>query len=107
MHEDMKSGFAGTHNRLDVLNGRVRTGEVSQENLRTRTETIEKELSQPGRAGRRSNDPDTRPSTTWTNREGFMIGIGIGVLWGVLKVLEVLGAKAFSAVLAMLSKAAS
>ena len=106
MYADMKDGFAGVHNRLDLLNGRVGKGEVAQENLRTRTVSLEKEMFHVDRAGRRDNDPETR-QTTWNKREGFMIGIGIGVLWGVLKVLELLGGKAFGVVLTMLSKAAS
>jgi len=79
----MNIGFKGTHTRLDRLNGKTdRHGEqlVSHE---VRLTSVE---ARPGAAAP-ADSAIARPLTRW---DATVFGLGVGVIWGVVRLIEVL-----------------
>lgn len=56
LYQTTDDGFKGVHARLDVLNGRVGTGERERSDLMSRMNTVEKEVF-PGYRRRRDDPP--------------------------------------------------
>lgn len=100
LYHQMDDGFRGVHERLDRLNDRTGKGEVADAEVRTRMISLEKEIFR-GR-GRRLSDR-TEPEETddalkpmrFTKREATIIGAGLSIIFGLMKLVEFLGGKVY------------
>lgn len=87
LYQTMDAGFKGTHDRLDVLNGRTLRGEVAHAEIRTRVINLEHEIF-------RSRRDDASPHGI-SKRDGALAAFALAVIVALLRVLEVVGMRAF------------
>lgn len=82
--EQMRDGFAGVHERLDRLNGRVRKGETVEVEHAVKIQTLEREMR------------EVRTSAAGAGRRLFgdlkvLVLLAIGIVTGTITVLSFLG----------------
>lgn len=86
LRDDLKDGLAGTHDRLDVLNGRTLKGEVAHAELRADFRGLEKVVY---RRRRTDAGDDDEPERSPAMRKG-LITLGLSVIIALLKLIEFL-----------------
>lgn len=88
LYQTMDAGFAGVHQRLDVLNGRTAKGEIADAELRSRVTNLEKEVfALPRREDSKASEAG------FTKREAALGAIGVTIVMALIKVVEIMGTK--------------
>jgi len=100
LYQQMDDGFTGVHSRLDTQNGRLTKGEVADAEIRVRVVSLEKEIFSRGRGRRLSDQLDDEAATSvrFTKRESALIMLGLSIVYALIKLVEVVGSKAFTAI---------
>ncbi len=91
---DLKEDLAGIQQRLDQLNMRTGKGEVADATLQARVTSVEKEVfDHPNRRQVDRVGQGEVWASAFTRRERTMIALGLFLVAGVLRAIELLGTK--------------
>lgn len=98
LYETTDRGFAGINSRLDLLNGRIGKGEVSDAELRTRIVSLEHEVFRERRHGgdrRGEMNADDVVAPVVSRKEGAIAMISLAGLVTALEIIKFLLTKAW------------